>query len=478
MIDFISIKNLIEKYSSNSIIYYCIYLLNSVQKNDDKSAAYWQLLILIKWAYLYCSETTEKAISFNEIGQILKHIETLEKQNNLLNFKDQNSILRSLSIVAYQQFPLQDRVHKGIFSRQILLYNILKGQYDILDDFKKITGIELLNFINYQYITFLQLNIDRFDKKHSYDGIINDDFKEIFSTKFSTEEFNKYMALLSIKSVKEVKLLHKMKDASYQLYETTFLSTKPFLYFNNKYLTPHRSVFNHSVNYFIYDFMKINSEQFTTEFGERMEKYVELGLKEMNVSYTKGKTLEKSFLKEKNCDFLVDSHILIEVKAIELTPRSGILRSEEILIRDLRKNIIKAYIQLLNTANNVGKSQQQWYGAIITYKDMLLGFGIDAWEEFMKKEIEQYLSEKHIDLQILPPENLFFIDIDSWDKMVQVVKNKEASIIDIFLKAKEVNLKPETRVFSFEMVLDNYYKIKKLDLSYLEEAQRLVDVIP
>ncbi len=39
------------------------------------------------------------------------------------------------------------------------------------------------------------------------------------------------------------------------------------------------------------------------------------------------------------------------LKAIELHPRSGVMRTREILISDLDSTIIKAYIQLLSTAN-------------------------------------------------------------------------------------------------------------------------------
>jgi hypothetical protein len=68
----------------------------------------------------------------------------------------------------------------------------------------------------------------------------------------------------------------------------------------------------------------------------------------------------------------------------------------------------------------------------------------------------------------LPPENVFIIDINTWDKIVQIIKDGQASLLDILLKAQRDNSKPGTKKQSFDMHLD-IYDTRKLNLSYLAE---------
>ena len=112
---------------------------------------------------------------------------------------------------------------------------------------------------------------------------------------------------------------------------------------------------------------------------------------------------------------------------------------------------------------------EPWFGIIVTYNDLYLGFGFDAWLEFLKNPVEKYCAEKGIDLSLLPPENLFFLDIADWDYLVQVIKDKNASLDEIYKKAKETTLDSDilSRKFSFDMVLKDYFPIKRMDLSYL-----------
>lgn len=52
MVDFDLIKGRIQKHSLSSIIHNTLELLNEVQRREDKSYPVWNLLTLIKWAYL------------------------------------------------------------------------------------------------------------------------------------------------------------------------------------------------------------------------------------------------------------------------------------------------------------------------------------------------------------------------------------------------------------------------------------------
>ena len=73
-----------------------------------------------------------------------------------------------------------------------------------------------------------------------------------------------------------------------------------------------------------------------------------------------------------------------------------------------------------------------------------------------------------LDDTILPPENVYIIDIYAWNEIVQIIKEKKATLLEILKKAKENNSKGETSKQLFEMHLDDY-GINHYSLKFLEK---------
>lgn len=218
---------------------------------------------------------------------------------------------------------------------------------------------------------------------------------------------------------------------------------------------------------------------FPEEFGKRVEKYVGLGLVENKIPCLNEGILKSRYQLSKVCDYLIEEDILVEVKAVEMHPRSGVTRERDILVKDLNTSIIKAYTQLLSTASNIDPDREH-FGIVITYKEMLLGFGSDAWEEFLQPPIENFCLQNGVNISVLPPQNLFFITIEDWDKMMQNVKNKKASVKEILLKAKRLNQVSNMaeKVVIMEQVLNNHFRIKRYTLDYLKDIHLQLDIIP
>jgi len=175
---------------------------------------------------------------------------------------------------------------------------------------------------------------------------------------------------------------------------------------------------------------------------------------------------------------MIDDDILIECKACELHPRAGVLRLPNILTNELNSSIIKAYCQLLSTANVVDKNKE-WFGVIITYREMYLGFGSDAWHEFMQPKVKEFAAQNNLDLDILPPKNLFFVTVEYWDYMMQVIKQGKASLKQMLEKGRELNLSsnPIDKVFLIEQVLKKHFRVQSLDLSYLKNAHKVINIV-
>ncbi len=467
MVDFNLIKGRIEKHRLSSLVHNILSSLKAVDKN--KRYPFWNLLSLLKWSYLYTTDfIARKKIQPHEFDTLLKLTQDFETQYLIAGFKSSAGVKRSFKILAFQQFSHQETFYKSVIDRQIVFYNVLTSSYDIPSEFKRLTGIDLKDFFGYCQLLYIYFNASDFDKRFNYDGILKADFFKLFEEHFSKADLNSFLNVVSLKSKDDFENLHKLSKELLQLFETNFYVTKPVLLFKGEYHLIHRGVLVQFMKHFVYTFLKQKSDSFSNEFGLRLERYIELGLKEIGIDYkTEGK-LKKKYHLEKVVDYLVEPDILIESKGIELHPRSGVLREPDILSKDLNKNIVKAYCQLLSTAAVIDKNKI-WYGIIVTYKEMYLGFGNDAWAEFLKEPVEIFAHKNSIDIDIMPPENIFFIDIEYWDYLVQSIKDGKGSLKEILNKAKEMNMSnnPIEQVFLISQVLTKHFTVERLDLSYL-----------
>lgn len=480
MIDFDLIKGRIQKHTLSSIIHNTLELLNEVQRRDDKSYPIWNLLTLIKWSYIHTTDSILRSpIKEHEYHQLLKLIREFETKYSGISFKNRTQVNKSFKIIANQQFPLQDKFHTSILSRQMVLYLQLRSRFDIDKEFERLTGIKLKSFLEYSYFTFFFFNLEMVKPDIKYNGNLFESYFTLFKSKWGNGELEKYLNLLTLKSRNDFENLQKLNNEVLQLYETNFFTLKPLILFRNQYRIPNKKIFTQTIKHFIYNYLKENSPEFPEEFGSRLNKYVELGLIENKIYFENDTVLKAKYPEGKLADFLIESDILVEVKAIELNPRAGVLRTNDILVKDLDNSIIKAYTQLLATAFKINPNQE-YYGIIITYKEMYLGFGADTWNEFMKEPIETFCLQYSLDINILPPQNLCFITIENWDYMMQAIKEGKATLKEILLKGKELNAldNPVESIMLMEQALNKHFQPSEISISYLKDNYRNLDILP
>jgi hypothetical protein len=128
---------------------------------------------------------------------------------------------------------------------------------------------------------------------------------------------------------------------------------------------------------------------------------------------------------------------------------------------------------MVNVANKL-REAEVYYGIIITYKKLFLGNSQDIWEQFLKEETLKIRKEE--EFKNIPYQNLFFIDIESWDMLVQIVKNKKYSLIEILEKIKKTDSNPKTKKFSFSMHLEDGFGLEKFDLKYLLNSYKKMEL--
>ncbi|HRJ31299.1 MAG TPA: hypothetical protein PLV21_04990 [Cyclobacteriaceae bacterium] len=472
---FDKIKTKIHNFTRSSIIESSIELLSIVEKEQKKNFPIWFVLVLVKWAFVYTKNTKfKKRATIHDIINILRLIEEFESRR-VIDFKF--GIRRGLRILAYQQSLITENIHTDVFERQLALYTQRKSRFDIESDFQKRTNLTIVDFIKMSQYTFIYLNMDKFNT-WIYDGVLHQDYWDIMNKQFGHTKTKSFETILAFKGESDILKLQKMTQEVYQLYETNLWTLKPFFFFRGNYRILHRTVFNLTVRDFIYDFMKrVAPEEFGREFGHRMERYVEFGLEESGKSFKNEQELRLDFPGSgKIVDFLTEENLLIECKAIELHPRAGIIRKKELLLNEFQDSIIKSYQQLLSAAQSI-KCSIPAYGLVVTYKDTYVGFGSDAWSEFLERPILEFLKSSNIPLSVLPPENLCFITIQDWDHMVQVVKEKPLSFKDIMHMAfSSFRSKiPDEQIMFFDQELKKQFPISTTNLSYLQNARTLLN---
>ncbi|WP_407485160.1 hypothetical protein [Elizabethkingia miricola] len=472
----------IKKYNKDNLLQNLYFILKRADLDNKKNYPIWQCLLLIKWTYLYGKENAKENISAKKLNTLLKYMEEFENKtfNPLLKVDDWDTIFQ---IKTYQQFYLQQEVHWSDFARQLKLYgNSLKSRHDIDKAFNEITGMKISDFIFFIYIIWFFTISDKTNYgNYTYRGYIENGIFEFLKNvyKYDTES-DSFIKLLTFNQKNAIKLIKQfntgLKQSNLQAFEMSCFTQFPFIYKDGKYEIIHRDIFNYTAHYYIYDYMKNCDNKFSIEFGRRFEKYVELGIKESKINYKTEKDLVFEFgQNEKVIDFLLNNQVLVECKSIEPKPLPSVMPEDSIVYRSLRSSIIKAYLdQMLNVVKQKKELDKPLYGIIITYKDFYYS-SLSDLNNIIKDEVENICKENGWSINPLPPENVFVINLTSWDVIVEILKEGKCTLPELLKNAVDTNKNQKTRWFYGFL---KQYLAPQGKVSYLEkENQTLKNTI-
>lgn len=473
-ITFTYIRNRIREHSKQDLLHACYNILDD--KKDEGRNPIWYVFLLMKWTYLYGEEKYPlKPLTSSRLSRILRSIQDFNK-DHVSNFVKDDGIDRALHILSSQQFYLQTSVYLGKFATQLKIYHTIKSKYNINNSFFNKTGLNILDFIKIMQLVWLYINSDRLNTpKLKFNGFLELDFFPIAEKIIDIEKVKKFLQLLILDPInpndKIKKFKRNLKKEELQSLERTFFTLYPFQLYQGKFRLIHKAVFNYTINYYIYDYLKSFDEKFTTDFGLRLEKYFELGLKELKYQYINENKLKKILPDKSNLvDFYLNEYnIFIECKAIELQAYPSVNPTDDLVYNSLKDSIIKAYFkQLIPVSKYISGENENW-GIILTYKRLF-------WSQFTALyELGQKKLDEEIDIDHLPPENVFIIDLYSWDRIVSLINNENVSLIEILKLAKKNNSDPKTKKQFFDMHLD-VYPNNRFTLSYLKEEIELLRI--
>jgi len=470
--DFKPIRNKIRTFSYHSLTTHLLQILKE-QEASERPQAFWHSLTLLKWTLEFAGEKyPSKEVDRNEVHKLLNLLSDLEMSHRTFNLKTNGrKVNKLLTILSVQQMQYQQNAWKHSFASQLILFSDLKHKYHIAESFKQLTNLDLNVFLEILFIYWLVITQGDLTGL-KFDSQLYEDVYGIIVHQYGEGMAKNFQKLLTVSrdNAKEIFEEDKRMVRNYdlQIFETSFFTRYPFFAFDGKIIVPHKDILNPTANYFIYDFMKNRDDNFSTEFGDRMEKYITMGLKEINANYKSENDLKSILGKEhKVVDFIIDGNILVEAKAIELKPIIGINPTDDNLANEFRKNIVKAYAsQMLGVAETL-KLDTEIFGIIVTYKRLYIGNSEDVWNQFLKEETQKLKTAEQIAL--LPVDNLFFIDLHTWDTIVQIIKNTKITLAEILTKVRDTDKIEREKKFTFDMHLDDY-KVTNYDLSYLSEA--------
>jgi hypothetical protein len=477
-IDFKYVRNRIREYDKENILNYCFKTLKEFELSKSP-VPIWDVLKLIEWTYLFSNEQYPPKIATElDIAKLLSYIHQLQDNHDFFRLSKTNDIHKGFKVIASQQTWLQDSIITNDFGRQVLLYTQLKHKYSFEKKFQEDNGIDIVLFLKIKFYTYLYLFMDQMSE-FKYYGRLTDDYFRIAKEVFKEEQINTFFNILTID---ENNIKQELEDGfkkilsfDLKVFDNKFFATYPFLRKHNQIIILHRKIFNYTAKNFLYDYFKKTDSSFTEEFGKRFEKYVELGIKETSLPYIDENALKDKYgKKEKVVDFCLNGNILIECKAIESKAYPSIYPSNEVLFNTYKDSIVKAYTsQMYSVATKIKgeNSEKELWGIIITYKELIIGNGVDAWNSFIKVEMEKILKGNE---NPLPPENLFFIDISTWDSIVFLLKNKKINIEGLLKKVRTDDSNLLTKNFFFNMHLKSF-DFTGNKPQYLEDSNQLVN---
>lgn len=262
------IRNRISEYRKQDLLQACY---NILDRRDDPMKPIWFVFLLMKWTYLYGEERyPSKDLTEKRFLNILNSILNLN-QEHISSFIKQGKLDRAFNILDSQQFYLQETIHKEKFATQLKLFYNLKSKHDINVKFEAKTGLSIFDFICLTQLTWLYINSDIIGSNtFNYAGHLSNVFLEAISQMTSIDKSNAFIKLLVLDPVNPNEDINNFKRSvraeELQSMERTFFTLYPFQLFNYNIKVIHEKVFNYSANFYLYDYLKINDEAFTTEF--------------------------------------------------------------------------------------------------------------------------------------------------------------------------------------------------------------------
>jgi hypothetical protein len=259
--------------------------------------------------------------------------------------------------MAFQQFWLQRRISAADLGRQIPLFLELKNKETISELFHQASrGLSLHDFfeLSFGVVAHFLSNDKPLVLRPTYFNPISD--------QYPPDSIPRFLDLVALDRSQAQAFLKaedsRVRDFDARLYERTPLTKRPLLTLSNGTLLCYApQVLFHGFGNLVYDLLKDHSpSKFSEHFGYAFEEYIKIALKHLSIPFISESELKSTFPNSLVVDYLVPLHsvnILIEAKAVELSPQARTTPSPTVVLNHLRSSVLKAIKQGLTTAHRI-----------------------------------------------------------------------------------------------------------------------------
>ena len=464
------LRNKLRQFTTESLIELCTVTLHDLKSFPaDKVRLYppWFVLALLKWAILYSDPTHPR--SRNATNQ--DFIQLIRMVHEVFDAapvpRGPGALLILLKNMALQQLWLQDRLAASDFGRQIVLFDELPRIPTIKNQFLTVTGLDMATFMELTSVLSSRFLVDN----STYIDVAY--FQPLGYPK---ETIKSFLSMFSL-DTKDIKHFlereeSRIKSFENRLYEQTPLKKWPLLMLDggNRFVCYSPGLLFFALSTFVYDKLKEHfPESFSQEFGKVFESYISKGLRYAGIEFLDETALKQKYPNSFVVDFQItcdDAVVLIESKAIELSPHARVSGDPTVLSNNLNDSVTKAIeqgfvmaTQLLNAQrlNAQDLTRKDIFLLVVTYKDLFIGNGNDFLSSTpAKEEIERFIIERHLDPHALDFDHIFFLSSHEFERLIYVAKQEELDLSVIVKRVLEANV--AEKKLQFGQHLGDLYK--------------------
>lgn len=473
-------KALILTYDRDKLAYRMIMTLNMYSSGEREKEDFirkyqpWYLLLALKWSLRYGKHRLGKAVELIDVERILEKMLIINDRLPVPSeFESCYLFFKNLS---YQQFWLQSNIDFDRFLRQRYLFRERDAGGFFGERFARLAGISLDAYLELSYML-----LSHYIRSPNEPLFANQYFSAITDSSLR-EAVPQYLSLISGDFDKISILLknntNEIRNPMYEMYEPTPLKRCPLWRNGNRYYSIYPPLLFHCLQDYVYDKLRAdNAQEFMNKFGPIFEGYIGMGLEYLGCDYLCENELEKALGTSKLVDYLIvdqGSNIFIDAKGVEMSPLGRVAVDSVTVSNQIKNSIIKgiqqgceaaAEVEGIDHINGLPVGKKSNYILIITHSELYIGTGDYFFRIYAAQEREKLENIFGGSLPV-PQENIYFLSVDDFDRLIRYLITNGLTINDILEKAVRDDSQPTTRKYTFSMHLEG--GSKRLNrLSYL-----------
>lgn len=455
-------RNYVRSYPSEELIDTCINHINApnLSKIEQLQLQPWSFVLLIKWILVdpLCKKVGKKPLDSKHFNKIIQSLDTLMNQARLPD--DFENHILFIRAIGAQQFPYQQDLSSQFIARQSILFSQLSSNHSISTDFLSHTGISISDFLDLSFLTFVLM-------EHYETSKIKLTWFQQFHSSYNEPLISKYINLIS-KTFEEMRVWAMLPDnkgyrAPSEVFEPSVLSAFPFIKTSTQLICIHPQLFYRSIENFVYDSLRqVNKDRFMRKFGNIFENYVNDGLQRAGLHFIRENEIMQQYGNTGlQIDFLTEtpeSNVFIECKAGEMPRQAITAHNQDIIADKTRKTALKAIHQahdVLNKMSDIQKAKNN-YLVVVTYKEMFIGNGRKLHNYMAKDAVDEIINAYNTSA-LIPMENIYFIYINDFDFLCEMIKNNTIGLVEAIERAKQADSIPNTSNFIFSQHLMDWW---------------------